>query len=179
MSTLFTSIPVLVVALVLIALLAALLRRGKRLPPVRAKGLLTNAEQQFMTKLEMALPAYRVLTQVAMGALLQPKKDIADEKERLRARNAYSQKIVDFVIADRHNCRVVAIVELDDKSHEADRDARRDAMLESAGYSVVRFSDGRRVGLGDIQDAFRVVLANSSLQTPINRPLAANDHRLH
>ena len=179
MSTVLANMPWILIALIALGAAAAIFRPRHRTPPVRAKTLLTNAESQFLTKLEIALPAYRIMTQVSMGALLQPKRDIPDQKERLRARNAYSQKIVDFVIADRHHCHVVAIVELDDKSHEADRDARRDAMLESAGYKIVRFSDGRRLGIGDIQNAFRIVLAENQIRTHNAPQRAANDHRLH
>lgn len=177
MTDLLSYIPFAIVALLVLATIAVAFRRKRRGPPVRAQALLTSAEQQFLTKMELALPAYRVLAQVSMGALLQPKKEIKDRKERLRARNAYSQKIVDFVVADRHHCRVVALVELDDTSHDADRDANRDAMLESAGYTVVRFSDGKRLGIADIQDAFRVILANDAVHARNVQPRAANDHR--
>ena len=161
MMRLFDQHPTAFILLGLVLALLALLAIFKppSSPGVQAKPLLTKAEQQFMTKLEIALPQYRVLTQVAMGALLQPDVRIKDQKRRTSARWSYSQKIVDFVIADRHDGRVLAIVELDDKSHVAEKDAKRDRMLESAGYKVVRFSNGRYLSIEDIRNAFALVFA--------------------
>jgi very-short-patch-repair endonuclease len=86
--------------------------------------------------LEAALPQHRVMAQVAMGALLE-----AAETDRKRAhgtRNRFAQKIVDFVVVSRDTAEVLALVELDDRTHRAARDAKRDAMTASAGYSTIR-----------------------------------------
>lgn len=52
----------------------------------------------------------------------------------------FTQKIVDFVAQNRDDGSVVAIIELDDRTHDADKDAKRDATLGSAGYRIVRWS---------------------------------------
>lgn len=106
----------------------------------KAKHLLTSNELEFIRRLESALPEYRVCPQVAMGALLDPnlsKKE--DPKTFYRLRGMFSQKIVDFVIQDRATGQVIAIVELDDRTHESDKDAKRDRMLIDAGYAVIRW----------------------------------------
>jgi very-short-patch-repair endonuclease len=50
--------------------------------------------------------------------------------------------IVDFVVYDRYTAAIVAVVELDDKSHNAkdrrDRDAFVDAVLGFVGVVIVR-----------------------------------------
>jgi len=47
---------------------------------------------------------------------------------------------------------VLAVVELDDRSHDARRDAQRDKVLTSCGYRVIRFHSGRRPDPRQIQE---------------------------
>ena len=58
-----------------------------------------------------------------------------------KIRNQFNRKVTDFVLLDK-NCNVVAIIELDDPSHlgKEQEDATRDAMLEEAGYRVLRYT---------------------------------------
>jgi len=53
-----------------------------------------------------------------------------------------SQKHVDFVVYDRFTTAIIAVVELDDKSHNAadrrDRDTFVDGVLGSLGVAIVR-----------------------------------------
>ncbi len=72
-----------------------------------------------------------------MGALLKVRGGF-DGADAMSVRGRFAQKIVDFVIFDPRSGEVVAIVELDDASHNAEKDARRDAMLNAGGHTVVR-----------------------------------------
>lgn len=93
---------------------------------------LTKHEQAMFFRLQEALPNLVVLSQVSFGALL---------KARARAtRNTFDRKRADFVICDR-SLKVVAVIELDDSSHEGreKEDADRDALLTQAGYRVLRY----------------------------------------
>ncbi|HEX8784796.1 MAG TPA: DUF2726 domain-containing protein, partial [Telluria sp.] len=54
--------------------------------------------------------------------------------DRLRV----AQQRVDYVVCTRR-CEVVAVVELDDKTHSRAKDELRDARLEQAGIRTVRF----------------------------------------
>lgn len=121
--------------------LLILLRGGRRFRGYVAKPLLTENERQFYWRLVRALPDHVVLAQVAMGALIGVAGHVA-RKDRWRVRASFSQKIVDFVVDE--GMRVVALVELDDRSHEAGRDRARDAITAAAGYRTVRFWSGRR-----------------------------------
>lgn len=112
----------------------------ERTPKVAHKPLLTRAEHRFLRILTEALPGYMICPQVAMGALLKVADDV-DKRQVLATRNKFSQKIVDFAIVDPADGSVVALVELDDSSHDTARDRRRDAMLYRAGYRVERFSN--------------------------------------
>jgi len=123
-------------------ILAGVARLAPHTPQVRAKPLLTERERAARAIIERVLPDARVYVQVAMGALLQPKAGFSHEAA-LRILNSFSQKIVDFVIEDRASAAILALVELDDRSHDSIRDRVRDAMTASAGYRTIRLSAGR------------------------------------
>jgi very-short-patch-repair endonuclease len=106
----------------------------------KAKPLLTPNELEFLIRLETAAPELRFHAQVSMGAVLEAavsKK--MDAKAHMSARGRFSQKIIDFVAQRRDDGAIVAMIELDDRTHSADKDSKRDAMLEQAGYRVVRW----------------------------------------
>lgn len=129
---------VLVAALLVLA--AIMLRfRHEQAMSVVAKPLMSQRERAALGLLEAALPGCRIYAQVAMGALLQPQAGLTD-RERFRMRGRFSQKIIDFVVEDRATGEIVALVELDDRSHSRARDQRRDAMTRAAGYRTLRLA---------------------------------------
>lgn len=132
----------------------------------RRKRLLTNREQAMHNRLTQALPDLVVLAQVSFGALLTAKS--------YATRNTFDRKIADFVITNKA-FQVVAVVELDDKSHKdkAQADAKRDALLEEAGYSVIRYDNVPDVQ--QIRDDFASTLraANPSAANPMEPTLDA------
>lgn len=123
--------------------LFALLKGVAGPPAPIAKEFMTRREQAMLAALEHVLPMYRIHAQVAMGALLAAprrpggKFDPAD-------RNAFSQKIVDFVVQDPTTGRVVALIEVDDATHKVARDRLRDAMTGAAGYRTFRIPASAR-----------------------------------
>jgi very-short-patch-repair endonuclease len=133
-----------VLLLVIIAVLA--LRPGRSaISKVKAKPLMTSREREVFAMIEQAAPQYRVHAQVALGALLQPLLGL-NKQERARARNSYSQKIVDYVLEDRLTGAVIALIELDDRTHDVSKDSRRDALTQAAGYRTLRLPTGRLSG---------------------------------
>ena len=106
----------------------------------KAKTLLTANELEFLGRLEVAAPELRFHAQVAMGALLDPAVSRKDGKAYYRLRGMFAQKIVDFVAQDRISGAVVAIIELDDRTHDSEKDTKRDSMLAGAGYRIVRWN---------------------------------------
>jgi len=102
-----------------------------------AKRFLTARETAMLNVLERALPHCRIHAQVAMGALLRaPQAPM--RKSRISDRNAFSQKIVDFVAQDRTTGLIVALIEVDDWSHNPFKDRVRDEMTAYAGYRTIR-----------------------------------------
>ena len=111
----------------------------------KAKKLLTTNEMEFLARLESAVPEFRFHAQVAMGALIEPAvSQKQDSKTFWRLRGMFSQKIVDYVAQSRATGEIVAIIELDDKTHNAEKDAKRDAMVSSAGYRTVRWHSAKK-----------------------------------
>lgn len=111
-------------------------------PRVSAKPLLTERERAARGIIERLLPHARVHAQVSMGALLQPARRFSGKND-WRVRGAYAAKIVDFVIEDRRSGAILALVEVDDHSHDFARDRVRDRMTASAGYLTIRIPAGR------------------------------------
>ena len=134
--------------------LAAKGATGRRTAMFKARPMLTANELEFLGRLERAVPEYRFHAQVAMGALLEPaiaKK--LNGREYMRARGMFSQKIVDFVAQRRDTGQIVAIIELDDRTHNAEKDAKRDAMLQQAGYRVMRWTSKSKPATAEILDS--------------------------
>ena len=44
------------------------------------------------------------------------------------------------MVVDLETAEVAAVVELDDRSHNAEKDAARDALMACGGYDIVRIS---------------------------------------
>lgn len=126
-------------ALALAALKAKLGGRNDSAAKFKPKPLLTSNELEFLARLEAAMPELRFFVQVAMGALIDPAVARSDSKAYYRLRGMFSQKIVDFVAQNRENGSIVAVIELDDRTHDTGKDAKRDAMLTSAGYRIIRW----------------------------------------
>lgn len=113
------------------------------------KAPLTPNEQEFFYRLKRALPEYHVQTQVAMSALMEPPAHLRG-RAFWRARARFSQKIVDFVIYDV-KFKVVALVELDDRTHNKYKDAKRDDMTEGAGYVTLRYESRAKPSQSEIR----------------------------
>ncbi len=124
---------------VAVILLALVMLGRRREPPfrVRPRPLLTPNEIEFHQRLRTALPECQVLAQVSMGALIEP--DVRGGSGHwLSIRGRFAQKVVDYVIVDQ-SMRVIALVELDDATHDRRRDLERDAITSLAGYTTLRY----------------------------------------
>ena len=106
--------------------------------PFYAKKPLSSAEQVLYFRLCKALPEHIVLAQVGLSRILGVKKgnNFGEWFNRINRMSA------DFVLCSK-DLTIVAVIELDDASHEkADRqaaDAKKDKALGSAGIRIVRW----------------------------------------
>ena len=141
----------------------------------KRKPFLTANELEFLGRLEAAAPELRFHAQVSMGALIDPAVSRKDSKEYFRARGMFSQKIVDYVAQRRADGSIVAVIELDDRTHDSDKDGKRDAMLASAGYKVARWNSKAKPDLA----AIRAELFPPAAPSPAALSASAPDgHRL-
>lgn len=132
--------------------------KKRRQGPYRARRLLTPNETEFYGRLRKALPDYVLFSQVSMSAIIEPRRDQRDG-EYMRLRAKFAQKYVDFLVCEPKTLRVIAIVELDDVTHDPVKDAARDEMLEGAGYTVVRWHSRRKPCQAEIARTIRDLYA--------------------
>lgn len=132
MDTLIVS-GVVIIGLLLLIVLFTGKKSGRDQEPITPKQVITQNEQPTFLRLREALPQHIVLAQVAFSALITSKG--------YTTRSRFNRKVTDFVVLDK-GFNVVAIVELDDSSHRGreQEDAERDAMLQEAGYTVIRYA---------------------------------------
>lgn len=106
--------------------------------PLYKKKPLTQPEQVLYHRLAGALPGHIVLAQVQLSRFLGVKRG----HNYTAWNNRINRLSADFVICDR-DASVVAVIELDDASHQRpgrpERDAKKDAALAGAGIRVIRW----------------------------------------
>lgn len=145
-----------------LAVLAAIVFAGRSRPvdqepastPVRGDELevwpfapmpfMTDSEVRFFARLQEALPEHFIFAQVQLSRLIQA-TDQADQKFWF---NRICRMSADYVVVHRDAQRILAVIELDDWTHERpDRrraDAKKDKAIQSAGLPMLRF-DGRKM----------------------------------
>lgn len=122
----------------------------------KARPILTDNEQEFFTRLLVALPEFYVFPQVSFSALLEP-TNFSSRAQKMSIRGTFSQKYADYVVAD-NRLVVVAIVELDDRTHNSSKDKSRDVMLAEAGYRVIRWQAKDKPSVQAIAEKFALLL---------------------
>lgn len=145
-------IPILVVVLfaVGIVLAVAWLKGSGKAGAYKARQLMTGNEAEFFGRLVAALPDHYIFPQVAMSALIEAASD--DKKKAHSDRLRIAQQRVDYVVCDRI-CQVVAVVELDDKTHSRMKDQMRDTRLMQVGIRTVRFQSKSKPGVDALRAA--------------------------
>lgn len=109
---------------------------ARKAPRYRQTPIMTNNELEFFGRLQRALPECYVFPQIAMSALITPlTKGRRWQTDFMRI----SQKRVDWALYAKAGLRLVAIIELDDATHDKDKDAARDKLTGSAGIRTLRF----------------------------------------
>ncbi|WP_426161602.1 DUF2726 domain-containing protein [Pseudoduganella sp. R-34] len=152
----------LIMALVvaMISALATIAKKNSRgkIRVITARRPVSENEQAMYFRLVQAFPNAVVLSQVAFSALIT-------SKDRA-TRNRFDKKVADFVVCT-NAFEIAAVIELDDSSHRGreSQDANRDALLQSAGYRVLRYKT--------IPDIERVQFDVAGKAAPTTVPKAA------
>ena len=123
--------------------------------PLKARALLTGNEQEFYQRLRRALPALNVLPQVGMSALVDVALSPLHPKF-WEVRRVFAMKTIDYVVCRPKDMSVVAVVELDDRSHDEkkSKDRMRDAMLSSVGIVTIRWDSRAKPSVDQIASRF-------------------------
>jgi very-short-patch-repair endonuclease len=139
-STIILLLVVVIVVLAALAVLKAIFQGGSadEVWPFYAKTPLSRPEQVLYFRLVSALPEHIILAQVQLSRFLGVKKG-----NNYRAWfNRINRMSADFVVCNK-DFSIVAVIELDDLTHqEKDRqaaDAKKDKALSSAGIRIVRW----------------------------------------
>lgn len=135
-------------------------RRKPWLAHVRRKPLLTDNELEFFNRLTRALPRYYIFPQVSLGAVLDADPNLTP-KQRWIIRSHFDRKIADFIICEPRTLKVLAIVELDDRTHDPRRDRERDAITQAAGIRTLRYSSREKPSVAEIAQGFKRAYAAS------------------
>jgi len=139
-----------VLLIVALALIWPLLNGRRQGGTYKSRQLMTENEAEFFGRLVVALPDHYIFPQVAMSALIEAasKDKRTAHSDRLRI----AQQRTDFVVCDR-SCKVIAVVELDDRTHSRSKDKVRDARLQQAGLRSVRFQSTSKPSVGALRAA--------------------------
>jgi hypothetical protein len=135
-----------IILLVLLAALAILIvaLRRKRSPaphgewPLVGRPIMTKREREWHQAILRACPGHHVFAQVALSQLIALEPDVA---RPMAIRNHFQQLVADFVIC-KPDYDVVAVIEVDDPSHDRpsrrEADVRKQKAIECAGFRFVR-----------------------------------------
>lgn len=143
-------LPWLIALAVLVLLLILLLPARPRFAP---KPLLTKNEIEFLGRLHSALPELAIFPQVALRAIVRPGSP-SSARAYGREASLIGAKHCDYLICRPATCEIVAIVELDDRTHQKERDASRDRMTAAAGYRTLRFESKNKPSVAELRRIF-------------------------
>jgi len=148
----------LVVIVAVVAFLAFLKAKGQggiadEVWPFYAKKPLSQPEQVLYFRLAQALPEHIVLAQVQLSRLLGVKKG----NNYQAWFNRINRMSADFVVCKKDSS-IVAVIELDDATHQKEdrqaADAKKDKALASADIRVIRWQAKAIPDVTTIQSTF-------------------------
>jgi very-short-patch-repair endonuclease len=97
------------------------------------------------------VPSFHVFPQVSFAAILTDEGRLS-AKARWNVRGRFDRKIADFVICEPGTFKILAIVELDDRTHNARADRQRAQLTEAAGYRTFPFTAKHKPSVAEIQN---------------------------
>ncbi len=148
----------LVVVVAVVVFLAFLKAKGRggigdQAWPFYAKKPLSQPEQVLYFRLVQALPEHIILAQVQLSRLLGVKKG----NNYQAWFNRINRMSADFVVCNKDSS-IVAVIELDDATHQKEdrqaADAKKDKALASANVRVIRWQARAIPDVANIQSTF-------------------------
>lgn len=131
---------IILIALVIIFIAVAWVFYGghvrNTMPYVKGDALFSNAEKHFLASLEKALKnEHRIFGKVRVADIVNTKQ-ISNRSKWQVAFNKIAMKHFDFVLCDRNSLDVLAVVELDDSSHQKKERQQRDRFIDELCSAV-------------------------------------------
>lgn len=118
--------------------------------PYRKKLLLTKNEWYFYKKLKPICDKYNlhILSKIRFADLVEVESNI-EKNDKIRYFNKISRKHIDFVLCKPENLQIIALVELDDKSHEQEKRIERDNFIDNVckktGYKIIHIKNYEQI----------------------------------
>lgn len=137
-------------ALALLVAIFLKLRKGKRRfvsSFIPKSQLMTPTENAFFKILQEALGKdFEIFSKIRIGHIIRPIKGLS-KSAWYKHNNKIARKHVDFILYCPDQKRIMAVLELDDSSHERDQAKIRDEFVnhafKSAGIYMMRFTPGK------------------------------------
>lgn len=128
---------------------------AKKTVQYRKKQFMTPNEKDFYKKIIYALKGtnYVAFPQVSMGALIDSNLPKGTQAY-MYSRYAFQSKVCDFVVCKKSDFEPVAILELDDVTHEIQKDVKRDSMTLDAGIPTLRFWSRNKPDAARLREIF-------------------------
>lgn len=139
-------------AIVAISIVAIAYWSGKGRHRYQAKPILTPNECEFFQRIRRAAPELYIFPQVSMAAFMEPTARNKDGRRWWEDFRKISQKRIDYGIFSQ-KLELLAIIELDDKTHDKEQDAQRDSYTRSAGIKTLRFESRARPTIPQLRSA--------------------------
>jgi len=95
--------------------------------------------------------------QVAFSALIAVDGQLSD-RQPFSIRRRFGWKYPDFVICQPYTLDVLLLIELNDRTHDASHDRKRDAITKSAGCQTLRFQSNHKPTVAELADLFAKLL---------------------
>lgn len=129
-----------IITIIAIALIVTMILKKEKAQESKSKYfkkiLLSAPEQVIYHRLKASMPEHEILAQVAFSQMIGSKG--GSKKENFSKYGKARQKVADFVICDK-SFNIIGVVEIDDKTHNTEKDEGRDKMLLEAGIPTVRW----------------------------------------
>ncbi|SEN36206.1 DUF2726 domain-containing protein [Nitrosomonas marina] len=128
--------------------------------------LFTPTELSFYHVLKQAVSEkFEIFGKVRIADVIQPGKHLNQKSWRI-AFNRIQSKHFDYVICDPETLTIMAIIELDDSSHNAENNSNRDRLVnevcQSANIRLIRFDTKSAYQVGFVREAIYDVLSSRS-----------------
>lgn len=115
------------------------IKKGQEIWPYYAKKIMSKPEMIFYYRLVNTLPDQIILAQVQLSRVLGVKSGANFGEWH----NRINRMSLDFVVCRREDTSIIAVIELDDKSHEREErvkaDEKKNQALTSANIRIIRW----------------------------------------